>query len=80
MNSSPILFCIILVDAIPIPTQCLYGHFRVDGMSEVYHNPHNSDILREKNRILGKFVKNALFVDLWGSNISEFNAPHDLIV
>ncbi len=25
-------------------------------------DPHDSDVLREKNRILGKFVKNALFV------------------
>ncbi len=25
-------------------------------------DPHDSDVMREKNRILGKFVKNALFV------------------
>ncbi len=25
-------------------------------------DPHDSGVLREKNRILGKFVKNALFV------------------
>ncbi len=25
-------------------------------------DPHDSDVLREKNRILGKFVKNTLYV------------------
>ncbi len=31
-------------------------------MSLESDDPHDSDVLREKNRILGKLVKNALFV------------------
>ncbi len=48
--------------------RCLYRHFRVDGMSRVRATCHSKALILMilmycvKNRILGKFVKNALFV------------------
>ncbi len=36
---------------------------------------HDSDVLREKNRILGKFVKNALFVVC---DVTIFHVPRQI--